>query len=344
MHLLVFRFSAMGDVALTTPVIKGILKHNPEVKVTLVTRKFFVPFFSHIDRLDTFPADFKGRHKGFDGLYRLFLDIKKLGKFDLIIDLHGVLRTTILKFFFHLYGVKSYTIRKDRKAKEEYLHTEQVANLMHSIDRYNLVFMKTGLKCQPFKPPVFEISLGAENNADNFLKSLKIENKTIIGIAPFAKHKLKIWPINKIRNLIDELEKLDGAHILLFGGGPQENEQLKLLAGRYSHCDIVHLDLASEIALIGKLKCMMSMDSANMHIAALAGIPVVSVWGATHPGMGFNAWGQPSEHTVQVSESELPCRPCTVYGKGYCHRGDFACMERINYNMVYDVIIKILRK
>lgn len=342
MHLLVFRFSAMGDVALVAPVIRGFLKDNPEVKITFVTRSFLIPFFKNIPGLNTIPADFSDKHKGLKGLIRLYTDIKKSDNYDVIIDLHGVIRTIVLKSLFQLKGLKSFTIRKDRKIKEAHLHKESIPQLKHSIERYALTFMSAGFSLTAFPPPVFIPDNQNETDADAFLKQLEVENKHIIGIAPFAKHKLKVWPISKIRNLIAELEKRKNIHVLLFGGGVSENKQLELLAGRYAHCDVVDLELATEIALMKRLKCMVSMDSANMHIAALSDIPVISIWGATHPGMGFSPWKQREELMVQVSVDELPCRPCTVYGKGVCKRGDFACMERISFDKVLHVIDKII--
>lgn len=332
----------MGDVALVTPVIRGFIEDNPDVRITFVTRSFFAPLFNNIPGLNIIQADFSERHKGFRGLFRLYKDIKKSGNYDAIIDLHGVIRTFVLKLLFQSKGIKNYTIRKDRKIKEAHLHQDSKPQLKHSIDRYALTFMSAGYSLNPFEPPVFISDITNQKDADTLIKTLHIDDKTVIGIAPFAKHKLKIWPISKIRNLIDELEKRSNIHVLLFGGGDYENEQLKLLAGRYSHCDVVSLDLASEIALMKKLKCMVSMDSANMHIAALSGIPVVSIWGATHPGMGFSPWKQPDEQSVQISVDELPCRPCTIYGKGVCRRGDFACMERISFDMVLKAIDKII--
>lgn len=342
MHLLIFRFSAMGDVALTTPVLRGVLADNPEVNITMVTRKFFVPFFTGIDRLNVIGAEFEETHKGLLGIFRLYRVLKKAGKYDAVVDLHGVIRSVILRLLFRVKGISCSSIQKDRKLKEEALNNESAPKLIHSIERYRQVFSKAGLKFEVYQQPPFVINSETENSANSYIKKIKGEPKYLIGIAPFAKHKLKVWPVYKLRNLIAELVKIPQLHVLLFGGGRQEKEQLKLLAGRYKHCTVVNLNFSQEIALIHNLNCMISMDSANMHIAALSGIPVISVWGATHPGMGFSAWNQPDENTVQVDVEELTCRPCTVYGKGFCRRGDFACMQRINWDMVYEQVVRVV--
>ena len=74
------------------------------------------------------------------------------------------------------------------------------------------------------------------------------------------------------------------------------------------------------------LDVMLSMDSANMHLASLTGIPVVSVWGATHPMAGFLGYNQDPENVIQI---DLECRPCSIYGNKPCQRGDYACLQNI---------------
>ena len=112
MNLLVFRFSAMGDVALTVPVVRNILKHNEDIHITLVTNPSFIPFFYGIDRLTILPADFKKKYHGLKGLYKLSLDIKSENKFDYLIDLHSVLRTWVLSFLLSIRGLKVYRINR----------------------------------------------------------------------------------------------------------------------------------------------------------------------------------------------------------------------------------------
>ena len=87
------------------------------------------------------------------------------------------------------------------------------------------------------------------------------------------------------------------------------------------------------------LDLMISMDSANMHLASLVNTPVVSVWGATHPYAGFLGWNQSPENIVQT---DLPCRPCSVYGRKQCLRGDIACMESITPQSIVDKVESIL--
>ncbi len=98
--LLIFRFSSLGDVAMTVPVIQLLLQQHPNLQVTMVSNDFVAPLFNNIERLEFYAADLKGKHKGLAGLYRLYRELKKLSSFDAIADLHDVLRSKILRSFF----------------------------------------------------------------------------------------------------------------------------------------------------------------------------------------------------------------------------------------------------
>jgi ADP-heptose:LPS heptosyltransferase len=95
-----------------------------------------------------------------------------------------------------------------------------------------------------------------------------------------------------------------------------------------------------ELILMSHLNVMLSMDSANMHLASLTDTPVVSIWGATHPYAGFLGWNQPQENILQVDD--LDCRPCSIYGQKPCLRGDYACMNQITPDQVVRRISDII--
>ena len=175
-----------------------------------------------------------------------------------------------------------------------------------------------------------------------FVKHFKTAQQHI-GIAPFAAHKGKIYPIEKTEKVIALLaQQIENLQIYLFGGGEQEIKNLETLANKYPHCICVPNKLkgfSQEMVLINHLSVMITMDSSNMHLAALAGTKVVSVWGATHPFAGFMPYNQSKEQVVQAS---LPCRPCSVYGNKPCYRKDFACMNLISPEMITNKVKSIL--
>ena len=342
-HLLVFRFSAMGDVALTVPVIRNILQENKNIRITLVTNSFFTPFFYGIDRLTIFPADFKKQYRGLKGLYKLYKDLKSVTKFDYLIDLHNVLRSRILSFFFLFSGLKGFRINKNRKAKRKVIKGKIKKPLIHTTERYKAVFKNIINVSTPLSVPSIFPSGKAIAATEIFIQKENIQAKQWIGIAPMAKHELKRWPLENIHSLIKLINKDSDVHLFLFGGGKKEKEEMdKISINNTNTTNITgKLNLSEEIALISKMSFMITMDSANMHISSLVGVPTISIWGGTHTMTGFGALNQPEEYAIQVSEQELTCRPCTVYGKGTCKRGDLACFTRLSPEIVYHKLIQL---
>ncbi|MEI6047804.1 MAG: glycosyltransferase family 9 protein [Bacteroidota bacterium] len=341
MRLLVIRSSAMGDVALTTPVLMGMRDQYPDVELLLLTRQAFKPFFSSIDGLQLFFPDLKNRHKGFVGLLHLFSDLRQKGEIDFVIDLHDVLRSKILRLLFRLSGVPSSVINKGRSEKKSVIRGKIKTRIKHSVERYCDVFAKAGFPVMPAKGPWIIPSAEA---LDKVSIMMNAPGNLNIGVAPFAKHKLKMWPEEYMVRLIKLIAEKHNAKFWLFGG-KEESEKLKAFQTKVpgSFNTVGKLNLEEELALISKLDLMIAMDSSNMHMAALCGIKVISIWGGTDPLNGFGAWMQPENYSVSIPADELTCRPCTIYGKGDCRRGDLACMNRLTPEMVFEKIGKALK-
>ena len=341
-RILVFRLSAMGDVSLTIPAIRAVIGSNADIEITVVTRKFFAPFFYGIPRVHLFFPDLNNRHKGFWGLLRLYKDLKKEADFISVIDLHGVIRTKILTTLFKLSGTDGFSIDKGRKEKKFLLITKYIRTLKHSSQRYLDTFNKAGFKGQMGKMPYLDSPDEANTKAQLFLSQRTADDSIKIGLAPFATHKPKMWGIDKFRELISLINKDHKVEFFLFGGGEQEINQLKALQTHSSNLHMVAgmMDLSDEIALIKKLDLMISMDSSNMHLAALSGIPTVSIWGGTHPAFGFSALGQPAEYHIQTPASSLKCRPCSVFGGKPCIYAEPKCMEMVKAGDVTSTLNK----
>jgi len=334
MHLLVIRTSAMGDVALTVPVIGSLMVQYSGTKVTLITRSAFKPFFNSIPGLQIFEAEFSGRHKGFSGLLRLYSELGKIEDIDYIIDLHNVLRSKILRFLFRFSGKHTAVIDKGRAEKRDLIKGRNKAGLKHSVNRYLDVFSKAGLQINPGNWKSIVPACTAYGKIAGLINDSGAMN---IGIAPYAKHPLKIWPEKYIIRLAEMISQKVESNFWLFGG-KEEYDRLSELQTLIPGSFLVagHLSPDEELALMSRLDLMISMDSANMHLAALTGAKVISVWGATDPLAGFGPWNQPEEHAVRIPVEELTCRPCTVYGKGTCRRGDHACMNWLTPDKVFN--------
>lgn len=341
MKLLVIRFSAMGDVALTVPVLRGVLEANPELELTLVTNKLFKPFFNDIDRLNVFGVKLS-EYKGLKGLRRLYRELKTSEDWDAVIDLHSVMRSWVLSGLFRLSGKKVYRIDKGREEKAELVSgdRQKFRELKHTTERYLDVFKQFGLQGEVKSGPVITPSQEAKDQLSNFFTSngLKKEGKWL-GLAPFSVHRQKTWPFNKVEELIAKLNAEEGTQIFLLGG-PDESEALKKLAAGYKNCQNMAglFSLEEEIALMYDLDLMIAMDSFNMHLAALCDTKVISIWGGTHYYAGFGPLNDNVKNIVEVDPAALNCRPCSVFGGKPCHRGDWACLEQIQ---VEDVLSKL---
>ena len=332
MRLLVIRSSAMGDVALSTPVLAGMVNQYPDVEIVFLTRAAFKPFFDESERLILFFPDFKKRHKGLSGLFLLYKDIIRQSKIDYVIDLHDVLRSKVLRFLFRVAGVPASIIDKGRSEKRSVIKGKTKSKLKHSVERYHDTFSRAGYSLIIPEGPWIVPSSPAINKVGSMMDQNRVLN---IGVAPYAKHNLKMWPEDNMLTLLRLISEKHEVRFWLFGG-IEEAERLDVLHSKVPGSINVSgkLNLEEELALMSKLDIMVAMDSSNMHMAALVGTKVISIWGGTDPINGFGAWNQPEEYTIAIPMNELSCRPCTIYGKGECRRGDFACMNWLTPELV----------
>ncbi len=334
----------MGDVALTVPIIRNVLENDSALQITLVTRPFFAPFFFGIPRLKLYFPDLEGKHKGLPGLYRLYRDLRKLGDFEEVVDLHSVLRTKIVSFFFRMSGIRVHAIDKGRKEKNRLIKTKKITFLKHSIQRYVETFRKAGISAQIGKAPYIDYATEAYQSARSYMIGKLPEVGYLkIGLSPFANTEPKIWGLENFKELITLINQNHKAVFFLFGGGEKE---LKLLKKLEQHGENVHLvagkfTLSEEIAMIRMLDLMVAMDSSNMHLASLSGVKTISIWGGTHPAFGFSAIGQPAEYHIQPPEGILTCRPCSVFGGKPCIYPTLRCMELIKAQDVYNTLVKL---
>lgn len=337
--ILILRFSAMGDVVLLVPVLRSFLATYPEIEVTVATRPKFASFFKELKGVNVFPADVDSTYKGLTGLYRLFKELHKQ-KFELVIDEHDHLRTKVLRTFFFLGGVPVQTFQKGRTEKKKITRSDNKIRtpLPHTVERYHQAFIQAGYKFTLTTGPHLQPSTENIKNIQEWLSVQHLSKKEKwIGIAPFAMHKSKIWPVENYQPLLYKLLLKNSYHFFLFGGGKKEVDFFNTLKEAFPHQVTVVagvLKLDQELALMQQLDLMLCVDSSNMHLATLTGTPLLSIWGGTHPSVGFGPFQRDKESILQISEQELSCRPCSVYGKETCHRGDFACMTRITIPMV----------
>ena len=331
---------------MTVPVVYALAQQYPDVRITVLSRNFARPLFDDLlPNINFMEADLKREYHGITGLNSLYRRL--LAKqFTAIADLHSVLRSSYLRMRFNLDHYKVAHIDKHRKDRRRITSSsnKQLIQLPTSFQNYADVFARLG-----YPVNVQFRSIFSEDGGDMNLLPESLPRPTVgqpcIGIAPFAAHEGKIYPVRLMEQVVEQLlAKHPDTRIYLFGKGQREDETFPKWCAAHPQCVYVsqHLNnLRDELILMSHLQVMVSMDSANMHLASLVATPVVSVWGATHPFTGFMGWNQNPENAIQIP---LECRPCSIYGQKPCLRGDYACMRNIAPEQIVNRVELILNK
>jgi ADP-heptose:LPS heptosyltransferase len=318
----------MGDVAMTVPVLYSVANRYPNDKFVLLTKDNFQSLFINKPaNLEIYAVHTKDRHKGIKGIWKLINELNEK-KIDRIADLHQVLRSIEIDCYFGLKGKKIAVIDKGRADKKALTrkNDKKYTQLESSIERYQKVFEKLG----------YDASL----NFTSLFAEKKKQNEIRIGIAPFAKHAGKIYPVEKTDEVIRLLCEKPSVKIFLFGGG-DERSHLENLAANRECVELTagQLSFYDEILLMNSLDVMFSMDSANMHLASLVNTPVISIWGATHPYAGFYGYNQNPDNAIQA---DMPCRPCSVFGNKPCRYGSYDCFNQIKPETIVEKIMNVI--
>ena len=340
-HILVIRFSALGDVAMVVPVISSLARQYPDVRITMLSRSFARPLFEGLaPNVSFMEADLTGEYNGVRGLNSLYRRLVAK-RFTAIADLHDVLRSKFLRMRFDLARYRVAHINKHRQGKRQLVSArgKVLRQQPTSIENYAQVFEKLGY---PVKLDFTSLSITPSREV---LQLMPVNHRPAfnVGFAPFAAHEGKVYPLRLTETVIRSLgDRHEDLRVFLFGGGDKEMAVFHEWAAKYPCCVVVgdHLKgLQQELALMSLLDVMVSMDSANMHLASLVALPVVSVWGATHPYAGFMGYNQKPENAVQL---DLPCRPCSIFGNKPCQRGDLACLNNISPDLIIKKVENIL--
>lgn len=343
-HLLIIRFSALGDIAMAVPVVASLARQYPDLRITVLSRPFARVLFEGLaPNVGFMGADIKKEYAGLRGMNALYrrLVAKNI---TAVADFHNILRSNYLRLRFNLGHYHVAHINKHRRGKHRLTRNndkvmEQQPTSFHN---YLEVLARLGYTVEPTFTSIFPPEGGHLRLLPHVIGEKK-KFQQWIGIAPFAAHKGKIYPKQNMEKVIVQLiQRHPSCRIFLFGGGGDEKVVIDGWAEKYKNCinaSAVVGGLKNELILMSHLDVMISMDSANMHLASLTATPVVSIWGATHPFAGFMGWHQNPDNAIGLN---LPCRPCSVYGNKPCLRGDYACLKNISPEMVLEKVAKLL--
>ena len=340
-HILVIRLSALGDVAMLVPVLRVLTATYPTLHITVVTKGFLAPLFKDLKNVRVLPADLKGVHKGFLGLFQLAKEAKELD-ITCVADTHNVLRSKIIRSFLWLRGLKTASIDKARGDKKKLTRAKggKLKALKKTHQRYADVFAALGFTIDLTKhqyPARKVLSVKTQ-------KLIGLSSKKYIGIAPFAAHKAKAYPTDLIKQVITQLSNSGEYTIFLFGGGPTEIAQLDKLAENLQGVTNIagKLTFTQELELISNLDLMLAMDSGNGHLAALYDIPVLTIWGVTHPALGFAPFNQEAKNQLLADRIKYPLVPSSVYGNSYPD-GYEKAIETISPSAIIEKVLSLLQ-
>ena len=327
---LVIRLSSLGDIAITIPVLYSVANRYPDDNFILITKSAWQPLFiEKPSNLTVFPVNTKDKHRGIAGIIKLLRELSPLIKSKKIkvADLHGVIRSFIVDFYYRIKGKPVAMINKGRGEKRKLIRQKNkiMQPLKTSLDRYRDVFEKLG-----YDSTISFKGLFLEKPVNERLR---------IGIAPFAKHEGKTYPLDQMEKVVSHLSGLSNIEIVLWGS-KEESGLLETWAEKYPNTKSVAglISMQEELILMNQMNLMVSMDSANMHLASLVNTPVISIWGATHPCAGFYGFNQNESNIIQM---DFPCRPCSIYGNKPCRRGDYACLNTIKSETIINKILQI---
>ena len=329
-HLLVFRTSAMGDVAMLVHAVRALKEAYPALRVTIATQAMFRPFFAGLD-VEFLTVAVKGPHHSLYGMWRLAAAARRLGV-DAVADVHGTLRSKTFGLAMRLRGIRVADIWKGRDEKREFIRHggRGVKPVRHTVLRYCDVFRQLGFVFDDPRPAV------AVERPNPFAPKTGLW----VGFAPFSAQRGKTYPEAQAREVV-RLLAARYERVFIHSGGGSEAEFARQMEQTWPNVTALcgKVRLAGEMDLISHLDCVVSMDSLVMHLASLVATPVVSVWGATHPGLGFLGYGCSMEHAVQA---DMACRPCSVFGNRPCRYGDYRCIAAVPPERIVAEVERVL--
>lgn len=325
-RILFIRFSAMGDVAMCLPVLKTFQNKHPNHRISILTKEAFIPLFKDLSNIEIIGL------KKEEGLFPLLQRILKLEPFDLVMDLHSSLRSVFICSALALKGAKTHKIDKRRAAKKKFLNTE------------NALLTPITSQAQAYLDVVehfgFELSI---KELSPMQTAKKNSNQRCVGVAPFAAHSSKTYPEDLMQTLIKKICNLNSDNeVILFGAPGSQQDQLKQWCNNSTQLKTnAGLSFEKELVLMTQLDLMISMDSANGHMAANVGVPVITLWGSTHPYAGYQPLFQPFKNSFLPDYEQYPKLPSSIFGEREI-RGYEEAMRSINQESILLRVKEIL--
>ncbi len=339
MRVLVVRFSSLGDLVLTSSPIKSLQQAYPQAQIFLLTKNKYqeiaagFPFVSQIISFDS-----EAKHKGIAGFFNLIKELKSF-KFDIIVDLHSNWRSFLVRRF--LAAPRKVKYHKKSWARFLMVHLKSLKiKPQHTLELYQSALRKLGIPSS-ILPPELDLKPEDSNWGISYLKERKVfQGDYLVGLSPGAKWETKRWDKEKFAETGQILAEKLNAKIIIFGDENEEElvNQIAQSLKEKNPITAVSLKLNQLVALIDRCKIIVSNDSGLMHIATARKVPVVAIYGPTHPKLGFTPFG---EKSIALS-ADVKCSPCSLHGQTPCYQKSRFCMDFISPQKVVEESLKIL--
>ncbi len=336
---LVVQTSFLGDVVLSTPVLSAIRRRYPDAWLAVLCTPQARNLLEGNPDVDEIIADDKkGRDRGWKGLWHKAGELKNRG-FTIALALHKSFRTALVLFLARI----PYRVGFRQSAGQFFYHCRvERDSALHDVERNFSILKPLGIESNEFRKAIqIEVDPRARGDVDRIFQSLGIgRNGLIFGLNPGSVWPTKRWSAEGYAELMVRLKQKYSCEILLFGG-PEDLDiahKVQRLSGN------VGVNLVGKIALrelacaLDECDVFITNDSGPMHIAVARGVPVVAVFCATTPALGF----YPYTSKAVVVEKELPCRPCSSHGGRRCPLGTEDCIRLIKAEDVLRAVDRIL--
>jgi heptosyltransferase-2 len=327
MKILLLRFSSLGDIILTMPVAAALKKQFPDADIDLGTKLEYKALF-------TPPSPFrKVLYLDDTGVIPFIKTLNGEG-YDIIVDLHASLRTSMMLPFLKASKKKRY--KKGAFPRRVFVKTGvKLSSFPSVLQRYLSTFEITGVP----EAPWFALGSEEKRRGSILLKNAGILKDRIIGIAPGAKWDTKKWKMSRYVELARRLEGRAYDIVFVFGKGDEKDrEELLKISSGFRILNISDCNLRDTAYAISSMDAFIGSDTGLMHLAEAAGTPLVAMFGPTTKEFGFFPTGQRSV----VIERKLVCRPCSLHGSEKCKEGHHKCMEDITVEDVESAILGLL--
>ena len=331
--ILIIRLSSIGDVILSTALIRQVKQRFPDAEIDFLVNREYVDvlrYNKHLKRVIPYDRDMaKGkitRHK------REIVAMR--GRYDLVIDLQKNRRS---RFFRRGLSMNIREVNKNRLHKLSLVYLKKP--VLKETPKIPLVYLDTVRDLgvvDDGKGLEFWI---AKDKEQGYYEPPAYKKETIISMAPGAKHFTKRFPADRYAELAGKLQSNFGVKIALLGG-PADKKTCKIVKSGNKNIEdhSGNFSLQETAEMIDRSKILITNDTGVMHIAAARGVPTVAIFGSTVRDFGF----APFRVKHKIVETDVSCRPCTHIGRNKCPKGHFKCMLDISTNDIYSTIIEIM--